>query len=214
MGETVILGGYYNGLPITEVAQQALMNCSWIKNAIILDTIEHMKAEVFIADPLEKVYFEALEPADMVTNIFGYNRPIVYVKEEAYDAYYNYNDPIWITDIRDNIVTYEDSGIVYDEFFNGEYSKEVTESSIKINLSLEDNDEVLSSIKAQLILGEEVVQELTNNSLELLFEGLLSNTKYELIISYSYDLNDGEGSKEETINTYLYTVLNYIRMVV
>lgn len=74
-----------------------------------------------------------------------------------------------------------------------------------ISYKLEDSDIDLTkvSFKAQLYKGVSKVAEL--DTLEGIFENLLSNTLYDVVFEYSYDLSDGAGvltlTRKESIKT-------------
>ena len=197
-GDVVVLGGYYNGLPITRIESHSLINCSWIKEAIILDTVESIGYEIFYGIDIQKVFFQSKTVPSMEYNIFGYNSPDVYVPDEAFNDYNSLNDALWINNIYSNnklhrISEYTNS----DEFYNGNYDLQVTQSSIKVRFAITDLEQVGSISKVELIsngITEKTIETFDN----ILFETLLSNHEYTIKLTYSYDLNDGTGVKEDS----------------
>ena len=78
-------------------------------------------------------------------------------------------------------------------------SIESDKTSITFDYEIIDEDNILTISKIELLKDGEVVQELSDITTKK-FEGLLSNTEYEIRITYIYDLNDGNGSIEKTIS--------------
>lgn len=74
-------------------------------------------------------------------------------------------------------------------------SKLVTDSSISADIVLDDVDSVGVINSVTLYKGNEVVA--INSSKEVNFNDLDYYTDYKVVISYSYDLNDGKGMIEE-----------------
>ena len=201
--KSLVLGGYYNNLPIKVLGSQSLIGCGWIEEAVILDTVTDIGYEVFYGTSIKKVIFQGTTPASFDYNIFGYQSPEVYVPDEAYDTYANISNSLWLQDIVDkgHLHPISDLGVRADELFYGEYDGEITQTSIQMKYDVVDNDGTCTLEKAQLYRGEEVVQTINNPSNVVKFENLLSGIKYRLVLSYELDLNDGNAPVKQTIET-------------
>lgn len=205
--KSIVLGGYYNNLPIKVLGSQSLIGCGWIEEAVILDTVTDIGYEVFYGTSIKKVIFQGVNPASIDFNIFGYQSPEVYVPDEAYDTYANISNSLWLQDIVDkgHLHPISELGVRADEFFYGEYDGEITQTSIQMRYEVTDSDNTVTLEKAELYRGEEVVQAINNPSSIVKFENLLSGIKYRLVLSYESDLNDGNAPVKRTIETDIRT---------
>jgi len=79
-----------------------------------------------------------------------------------------------------------------------------TQDSVTFDITVTDTDEVGTITAIELYKGETLVETLTDLSVRE-FTGLLSNNEYTIRVTYTYDLNDGEGEQElvttETVTT-------------
>ena len=214
-GDKVVLGGYYNDLPITSVDYQALSGCTWIKEVVILDTITNIGADAFIGTSVEKVFFENDVPPSLGNNIFGTNKPNVYVLDDAYNLYKDINNSNWIINIvEENLLfNFSDYEVSYDEFFNGSYDDEITSTSIKFSLEVDDADEIgyvvniyLYDSNNTLVTSKENVSSLEN----IVFDNLEYNSSYVIKVMFEYDLLDGTGSKQKEISRSFKTLKHTI----
>ena len=198
MDKVVILGGYYNNLPITYLDFHSLINCSWIEEAIILDTVTKMGGEVFYGTSLKKIVFQGVTPPSFDYNILGYQSPLVYVPDEAFETYKAIHDSLWMQNIvmKDNLRKISELTISPDEYFYGAYDSIVTKDTISFKSDIVDVDNVGTSYIADLYIGNNFVKSITLTSNNVSFDKLLSNTIYTVKLKYNYDLNDGTGSKE------------------
>ncbi len=87
-----------------------------------------------------------------------------------------------------------------------------TQTSIGFGITVTDVDQVGAVSAIELYQGETLVEALTDLSVRE-FTGLFSNNEYTIKVTYTYDLNDGFGSKEIN-NSYLsYTKAAYIDII-
>ena len=85
---------------------------------------------------------------------------------------------------------------------------DLTSSSDSITFEMTFSDESIVSVeKIELFLNNELVSTLTSFD-SLSFLELLSNTNYSLIVTYSYDLNDGNGAITVELNNEFSTLEN------
>ncbi len=77
-------------------------------------------------------------------------------------------------------------------------------TSISYNVATIDSDEILSIDKVELLRNGEVVKN-NGSFLNGSFNNLLSNNEYLLKVSYSYDLNDGNGVHNASIDRAIST---------
>ncbi len=209
--ELVVIGGYYNGLPITKTEQQALINCSWIKEAIILDTVELVGTELFYGTSLERVIFQGVIPPRFDYNILGYKSLDVYVPDEAFEIYKSIRDSLWIQNIveKNKLHKFSELGLSYDEFFYGKYDSIITNDSLEVKMTLRDIDNVGKLTKVELYLGNKLINGIPVNSIidgSIKFDSLLSGKIYTLTLSYTYNLNDGLGEQVKVIRKEIKTV--------
>ena len=66
------------------------------------------------------------------------------------------------------------------------------QTSISYQINVDDIDQTINVTKVELLKNEEVVAE-NGSTLEGSFNELLSNNNYSVRVTYTYDLNDGEG---------------------
>ena len=78
-------------------------------------------------------------------------------------------------------------------------------TSISYNVSTEDTDGILNITKVELLKNNESVKD-NGSLLSGSFDGLLSNNKYSVKVSYTYDLNDGQGTISDFITKDVTTV--------
>lgn len=71
-------------------------------------------------------------------------------------------------------------------------SSSTDKTSVSYSVSTEDADGILSITKVELLKNGESVKD-NGTALSGSFTGLLSNNKYSVKVSYTYDLNDGQG---------------------
>jgi hypothetical protein len=74
-----------------------------------------------------------------------------------------------------------------------------TKTSVSFGLETVDPDALCSIVNVQLYLGDGLVATLTDLTTKQ-FEALLSDRTYTLKVTYSYDLNDGKGVQQKTVN--------------
>ena len=84
-----------------------------------------------------------------------------------------------------------------------DFSSDKTSVSYKIDMV--DNDGIGKIDKVELVKDGTVVS-TNNGNLEGTFNNLLSGNNYEIKASYSYDLNDGEGIKVNSISQSISTI--------
>jgi hypothetical protein len=81
---------------------------------------------------------------------------------------------------------------------------DITQESVSFNVVMNDTDEVGAITSIELYKGETLLEALTDLSTRT-FTDLLSNNAYAVKVTYTYDLNDGEGSQtlitSETVTT-------------
>lgn len=78
-------------------------------------------------------------------------------------------------------------------------------TSISYNVSTKDIDGILNITKVELLKNGAVVKD-NGTSLSGTFSGLLSNNDYAVRVSYTYDLNDGQGLMTNSITKDIVTV--------
>ena len=71
-----------------------------------------------------------------------------------------------------------------------------TDSTISAEYTFTDDDNVGSIDSVKLYKGDTLIA--TNQKKQIAFANLGSHTEYEIVIAYSYDLNDGKGVQNET----------------
>lgn len=81
---------------------------------------------------------------------------------------------------------------------------EATQSSITFNVFLNDLNSVSSIEKIELYKGDSLVDTLSPIN-EYEFTDLESNTKYTIVLEYSYDLNDGQGIQTGSVTQTKWT---------
>jgi len=81
-----------------------------------------------------------------------------------------------------------------------------TQDSISFELDITDIDDVGQITAIELYQGETLVKSLDDMSLRT-FDNLLSDTDYEIKVTYEYDLNDGEGNQILVVSS---TGANYL----
>lgn len=202
MGNIVVLGGIYNGLPVTDVGQHALINCNWINSAIVLDTVTHLHAEVFYGVPLKQIIFQSTVPPTLDYNVLGYNQAEVYVPDEAYDAYASIpNDSLWLTSIVNagHLHRFSELGVNFDEFFYGTYDAKITSNSYELGFSLNDPDSTIVSVTGYLYCNDALIQTVENLVGTIPLSELTPDTSYKLVIEYVYNLHDGGENITKTI---------------
>ena len=186
---------------------------------MILDTITNIGADAFIGTSVEKVFFENDVPPSLGNNIFGTNKPKVYVLDDAYNLYKDINNSNWIINIvEENLLfNFSDYEVSYDEFFNGSYDDEITSTSIKFSLEVDDADEIgyvvniyLYDSNNTLVTSKENVSSLEN----IVFDNLEYNSSYVIKVMFEYDLLDGTGSKQKEISRSFKTLKNEITDVI
>ena len=208
-GETVVIGGYHNELPIRGTTQQALMFASSIKRAILLDTVTVFGTETFYGVPLERVYFESVNPPQIAFNVYGYNsRVITYVKSEAKELYVSItNNPLWTTDVVPGITTFEENNIDPEEFFNGKRTISMYGNVLSVSLIIDDVSNVGDLISSTLQLTNNTILngEIKGNSIDFVTVPSKQNVLFEAV--YEYDLNDGLGLKRIIFQQDIYTFI-------
>ena len=81
---------------------------------------------------------------------------------------------------------------------------EAGQDNVTFEINVTDIDNVGEISKVELYLDNELVQTLEDyNNLE--FTNLLSNSYYEIRVTYEYDLNDGKGLREKVVYNYFST---------
>ena len=88
-----------------------------------------------------------------------------------------------------------------------DFSSDKTSVSYKINMV--DNDGIGKIDKVELVKDGTVVS-TNNGNLEGTFNNLLSGNNYEIKAFYSYDLNDGEGIKVNSISQSISTIAKIV----
>ncbi len=78
-------------------------------------------------------------------------------------------------------------------------------TSVSYAVEVTDADQILHVTRVELLRGEEIVKE-NGVSLSGVFDGLLSNTKYTVKVSYTYDPGDGRGEIADSISKEIATV--------
>ena len=71
-----------------------------------------------------------------------------------------------------------------------------TKTSLKFTVSVTDTDNVIKSRKTTLMIGDNDLAAELENLDEYEITDLLSGNRYMLLVTYVYDLNDGEGERE------------------
>ena len=78
-----------------------------------------------------------------------------------------------------------------------------TESEVEFEINVDDNDLVMTINKISLFKDEELIKNLPISE-EISISDLTSDQFYQIVIDYSYDLNDGKGLISKTIeNTFV-----------
>lgn len=78
-------------------------------------------------------------------------------------------------------------------------------TTVYYDVTTEDADEILSITSVELLRGSDVVQS-NGASLSGSFSGLLSGVSYSVRVSYTYDLNDGNGARQSSVTKEVSTV--------
>ncbi|MCD8040712.1 MAG: leucine-rich repeat domain-containing protein [Clostridia bacterium] len=78
-------------------------------------------------------------------------------------------------------------------------------SSLTFGLSYTDTDEVGSITAIGFYNGDTLVQSVSTSATTASFASLTSYTQYSLVVSYSYDLNDGQGTVSTSQSLSVYT---------
>lgn len=78
-------------------------------------------------------------------------------------------------------------------------------TSVSYKINMEDADDVSSIDKVALLKNGEVVDSNQGNT-EGTFDGLLSNNTYGIEVSYTYDLNDGNGTQSGNVTQAVSTI--------
>ncbi len=73
---------------------------------------------------------------------------------------------------------------------------EITDTTVKAKFDVTDTDNVCTVTSVKIFKGETEVAE--NTEKQIAFENLSYYTEYQVVVAYSYDLNDGEGIHNET----------------
>ena len=81
-----------------------------------------------------------------------------------------------------------------------------TYSSFDIDLSTFDPSNIMTISKVDVYLGTQLVKEITDFEKDMFVENLYSNNRYEIIVYHSYDLNDGNGSKDYESSFFISTL--------
>lgn len=84
--------------------------------------------------------------------------------------------------------------------------------SISFTSAITDTDGILEIKSANLIKDGKLIQSLEDLTMRK-FEGLLSDAEYELVVNYSYDLNDGMGEHSATASTTVKTLAKAVPTV-
>ena len=82
-----------------------------------------------------------------------------------------------------------------------------TQYTVSGKYNITDIDNLLSSYKVELYRGDELIGQPTDKAFH--FQGLDYYTDYEIVITYSFDLNDGNGNQTKTLE-YKIKTLPYI----
>lgn len=84
--------------------------------------------------------------------------------------------------------------------------------SVSFTTAITDTDGILEIKSVNLINDGKLVQSLEDLTMRK-FEGLLSDAEYELVVNYSYDLNDGTGEHSATASTTVKTLAKAVPSV-
>lgn len=84
--------------------------------------------------------------------------------------------------------------------------------SISFTSAITDTDGILEIKSVNLIKDGKLIQSLEDLTMRK-FEGLLSDAEYELVVNYSYDLNDGMGEHSATASTTVKTLAKAVPTV-
>jgi hypothetical protein len=83
---------------------------------------------------------------------------------------------------------------------------DLTAIEIVFDIIIDDDSSVASSIEANLYDDDNVLVESktlsVGNNLNVTYSGLIGNTRYTLEIEMDYDMNDGEGTITDVVNTF------------
>ena len=79
------------------------------------------------------------------------------------------------------------------------------QTSIDFEVTVDDPDSLCTITKIELLHGEDAPVVADNTDVRS-FEGLLSNNDYTVRITYTYDLNDGDGMQTKTVEKPIKTV--------
>jgi hypothetical protein len=82
-----------------------------------------------------------------------------------------------------------------------------TTNSVTLGINITDVDAVGAITAIELYKDDELVQSLIDLTART-FTGLLSNNEYEIVVTYTYDLNDGTGEKIVVRNNFIRTLTN------
>ena len=118
------------------------------------------------------------------------------LSDHKYNLYIDFSYPQGEETIKD-WVKYEDINTIAKVTPTIEISEDsISDVSIDAELELMDEDSIGFIESVQLFKGDTLVA--TNSEKEISFNELDSFTDYKLVVTYKYDLNDGEGEQTET----------------
>ena len=192
----LVLGGYKEGLPITTVDFHAFLDCLWIEEIVILDTITLIDDEAFLFSGVKKIYFESPVPPKISSRIQeARHLDEIIVPNDSYEIYKNINNPYWISNYQNKVKTYENSNISYDDMYLGKGKVEVASNTAAINIIENNPNKLITERKVELYSDNNLVK-VVDYASKIELTDLLSNTEYKIIIKYKYDLKDGSNPVE------------------
>ncbi len=82
--------------------------------------------------------------------------------------------------------------------------KEKTQTSLNFDVAVTDADSICNITKIELYKGEELIKTAENLDVRS-FDGLTSATQHTVKVTYTYDLNDGNGVQEASVEENIIT---------
>ncbi len=120
------------------------------------------------------------------------------LSNHTYNLYVDFSYTVDNTEVRDWVaakeITTASKQVPTPSF--GEVTAD--KGSISYSVNVTDPDNILTVTRVELLLDTESVGE-NGTALSGTFDGLLSNTKYTVRVTYTYDLGEGQGAVVETV---------------
>ena len=199
---TVRLGVAFSDLPRAQLSELSLSATSLKVTATIIDPNDLMTAT---DQPLKAFLIHQGVIVDKVDLELGANTITFFQLSPRNEYAFVIATVIDILDGKGKQITFlEDVQLFTTETIVNFEEVAVAQDSITFAINVTDADEVGNLSLVELYQGETLIEALTDLSLRT-FTDLLSNNTYQIQVTYTYDLNDGEGIQSirisETVTT-------------